>query len=61
MLDAILAIALAAQIHRTDAAVVATAYAVRDKVRISCRPAINKIIRAPDPLDGVWRILELLE
>lgn len=45
MVDAILILLLAYRIHGTNEAIKASAYSVRDKVRIACRPHINKIIR----------------
>jgi hypothetical protein len=50
MMDAILILLLAYRIHGTDAAIKASAYSVRDKVRIACRPHINKVIRCSSPI-----------
>jgi hypothetical protein len=49
MLDAILILLLAYRIHGTDSAIRASAYSVRDKVRIACRPIINQVIRCSSP------------
>ncbi|MCY1548467.1 hypothetical protein D9M68_845810 [compost metagenome] len=60
MQDALLAIALADRIHGTDEAIRATAYRVRDKVRIACRPDISRIIRCRNLRQFVTNILREL-
>jgi hypothetical protein len=59
--DALLCLCLAERIHGTDEAVVATAYRIRDKVRIECRPTINRIIRCSSPKVWVENFLEEVE
>lgn len=50
MMDAILVLLLAYRIHGTNEAIKASAYSVRDKVRITCRPTINSVIRCSSPI-----------
>ena len=56
MLDALLALTLAANIHRTNAAVIHTAYLLRDKVQLKYRPVIGKFIRSKSPWELVYLV-----
>jgi hypothetical protein len=58
MMDAILILLLAYRIHGTDSAIKAAAYNVRDKVRIGCRPTINKIIKCRSQMEWAKTICE---
>ncbi len=58
MMDAILMLLLAYRIHGTDEAIKATAYSVRDKVRIGCRPTINLVIRCRSQTAWAQKICE---
>lgn len=49
MNDVMVCLALALRIHGTDAAVIATAYRLRPKVRRDLQPLVNKIIRCGSP------------
>ncbi|QZA71314.1 hypothetical protein AH02_22 [Pseudomonas phage AH02] len=58
MTDAILALLLAYRIHGTNEAIKATAYRVRDKVRIECRPTLNLVIRCRSQLEWAKNLCE---
>jgi len=58
MMDAILILLLAYRIHATDAAIKASAYSIRDKVRIGCRPTINQIIKCRSQMEWAQNICE---
>jgi hypothetical protein len=53
MNDVMLCLALALRIHGTDAAVRATAYSLRSKVRREIQPLVARIIRHPQPTQFV--------
>lgn len=58
MMDAILVLLLAYRIHGTNEAIKAAAYNVRDKVRIGCRPTINRVIKCRSQTEWAQRICE---
>lgn len=49
MESALLSVCLAYRIHKTDAAVIATCYTVRNSVNPALRPVFTKIIRCKSP------------
>ncbi len=57
MNDVMLCLALSLRIHGTDAAVRATAYSMRTKVRREIQPLVGRIVRHPKPTDFVEKYL----
>lgn len=59
--DAVLCMGLAAHLHGTDKAVVATARRAQKKVKTKeDRESIQKVIDSPDPLTTIRRAIQVL-
>lgn len=56
MQEAVLCLCIAYRLHGTDAAVISACRRVRDRVRMQCRPVINRVAKCSSPAQWVENV-----